>query len=391
MSEFVRWAARNRRFVITTAIAMLWLYGVCWRIIAPDLPEFLFRWFHHIAERGPIGAFAAPFANYTPPYLYLLSAASLLTADPLIAVKSLSILGAICVSLAMARVLRTSDSRYEASLLVFLVPTVAINAAIYGQCDGFWTAACLLAVAAAMDERHGAMLVWYGVAIAFKAQSVFLAPFVAMVLINRRVNPLLWSIPLAIYALAMLPAWLAGWPASDLATIYLLQARYFNTIGTAPNPWAIVAAFAPARPSPWFGIGYAAAIVAVVVYIAAFARRRFDRAELMRAALLSALIVPFLLPKMHERFTLLADLLSFALAYLLHTREAWRICVAVIAASTIATFGAMFDGRLFLFMIAAAAFVEAAAIAMVAAAMLRAPACQPRGTPPPAAPSPPRP
>ncbi|MGN6817157.1 MAG: hypothetical protein ACTHJR_00625 [Sphingomonas sp.] len=371
MGDFARWATRNRRVAITTAFAALWLYVLCWPIVAPDLPEYVFPWFRHIVAFGPVGAFAMPFANYTPPYLYLLAAASMVTADPLVAVKSLSILSALCISLAMARLLRAAPGRYEATLFVFLLPTVVINAAVYGQCDGFWTAACLLAVAAAMDERTVAMLLWCGVAIAFKAQSAFLAPFVLAVLTNRRVNPILWAIPIAIYALAMLPARLAGWPARDLATVYLLQAQHFNTIGTAPNPWAIVAAFAPARPLPWFVVGYAAAIVVAIGYVIVFARRRLTPPDLLRAALLSALLVPFLLPKMHERFTLLADLLSFGLAHTLRTREAWRTCVAVIAASTIATFGAMFDGRIFLFMIAGAAFVEAAAIIMVVTPLMR--------------------
>ena len=100
-------------------------------------------------------------------------------------------------------------------------------------------------------------------------------------------------------------------------------------------------------------------------YVAVMARRELNGAELLRAALLSALIVPFLLPKMHERFTLLADLLAFALAFTMHDRESWRICLAVIGASTVATFGAMFDGRGFLLLPAAASVVEAAAIWMV--------------------------
>lgn len=369
MTDFTAWARDNRRLVITATLSILWLYGLFWHIEAPDLPEFLFPWFNHILHAGPFRAFATPFSNYSPPYLYLLAIASLVTHDPLVAIKSLAILSASCLALAIGRVLRGSPSRYEAALLSFLVPTVTINAIVYAQCDGFWASACLLAVAAARDGRNATMLCWYGIAVAFKAQAVFLAPFVVAILINRRVSPLLWVIPLAVFATAMLPAWLAGWPAIDLATVYLRQAAHFNTIGSAPNPWAIMAAFVPAEPSPVFVAGYAAATAAAIGYVLAFARRAMDADDLVRAALLSALIVPFLLPKMHERFTLLADLLSFALAYSVRDRASRRLCLAVIGASTAATFGAMFDGLFFRLLPALASFVEAAAIWMVIASL----------------------
>lgn len=350
---------------MTASFSILWLYGLLWPLVAPDLPEFVFPWFRHILRAGPVHAFATPFSNYSPPYLYLLAIASLVTRDPLVAVKLLGVASAACIALALGRLLRGSPERYQAMLLSFLIPTVTINAVAYGQCDGFWVSACLLAVTAAIEGRNATMLVWCGIALAFKAQAAFLAPFVVAVLLKRRVSPPLWAIPAGLFAVAMLPAWLAGWPAADLATIYWRQAAYFNTIGSAPNPWAIMAAFAPPAPSPLFAIGYVGAALVSIAYVAAMTRRELSRAGLLRAALLSALIVPFLLPKMHERFTLLADLLAFALACTLRDRESWRICVAVIGASTIATFGAMFDGRGFLLLPAVASVVEAAAIWMV--------------------------
>lgn len=365
MTGFTAWARDNRRFVVTAGVSILWLYGLLWPLVAPDLPEFVFPWFRHILRAGPVHAFATPFSNYSPPYLYLLAIVSLVTRNPLIAVKTLGVASAACIALALGRLLRGNPERYQAMLFSFLIPTVTINAVVYGQCDGFWVSACLLAVTAAIEERNAAMLVWWGIALAFKAQAVFLAPFVVAILLRRRVVPLFWMIPPAVLAAAMLPAWLAGWPASDLATIYWRQAAYFNTIGSAPNPWAIMAAFAPAEPSPLFVAGYAAAAVASIAYVTTIARRDLDGIGLLRAALLSALFVPFLLPKMHERFTLLADLLAFALACTVRDRVSWRICVAVIGASTIATFGAMFEGRGFLLLPAAASVIEAAAIWMV--------------------------
>jgi len=280
-------------------------------------------------------------------------------------VKLLGIVSGACIAFALGRLLRGNPDRYQAMLFSFLIPTVTINAVVYGQCDGFWVSACLLAVTAAIERRNTTMLVWCGVALAFKAQAVFLAPFVIVVLLKHRVSPPLWMIPAGLFAAAMLPAWLAGWPAADLATIYWRQAAYFNTIGSAPNPWAIMAAITPPAPSPLFAIGYVGAALVCIGYVAIMVQRKLDDIGLLRAALLSALIVPFLLPKMHERFTLLADLLAFALACTVRDRESWRICVAVIGASTIATFGAMFDGRGFLLLPAAASVVEAAAIWMV--------------------------
>ena len=356
------WARANPRTALQIGLSTVLLYGLCWPIVAPDLHMFLYPWINHILSAGRIKAFAVPFSNYTPPYLYLLSAASLVTTNPLAIVKSLSLLSVLAVTFAVRRLIGQRPFANEAALLVALLPSVLANAAIYGQCDGYWAAACVMATASAADARPRAMLIWFGIGVAFKLQAVFLAPFVLVMLLRLRLRLVEWPLPLAIYALAMLPAWLAGWPAADLAMIYWRQGAYFNTIGTAPGPWAVVAAIHVREPLAIFALGYAAAGMAAVAYVAIFARRRLDPIMTMRIALLSAMMIPYLLPKMHERYLLLADLLSFAIAVIARDRRSAQVFVACQLASTIAIFGSMFD---FLYVVAASAVPATLAIALL--------------------------
>lgn len=337
------WVRANPRAALQIGLSTVLVYGLCWPIVAPDLHTFLYPWIDHILSAGRIKAFAVPFSNYTPPYLYLLSAASLVTTNHLAIVKSLALLSVLAAAFAVRRLIGQRPFANEATLLVLLLPSILANGAIYGQCDGYWAAACVMATASAADARPRAMLVWFGVGLAFKLQAMFLAPFVLVMLLQQRVRLIAWPLPLAIYALAMLPAWLAGWPAADLATIYLGQGEHFNTIGTAPGPWAIVAAFHAREPMAIFALGYAAAGLASAGYVAIFARKRLDPMMTMRIALLSAMMVPYLLPKMHERYFLLADLLSFAIAVIACDRRSAQVFVACQLASIIAIFGSMFD------------------------------------------------
>lgn len=228
---------------------------------------YLIPWLGHIRAEGPVGAFAEPFGNYTPPYLYLLSATSLLGLSPVTTIKLLSVLGTVALALSVRRLLQEADRPEQASLILFLLPTLIANGPLLGQCDTLWTAACILALSNAIRRNFIAMLVWSGVGIAFKAQAIFLAPFVIAVLISEKVPLRIWPIPILIYVALMLPAFAVGWPAHDLATIYVNQAAYFNTISSAPNPWIFAAAAFPREPLSFFWAGYLAAGLATVAYI----------------------------------------------------------------------------------------------------------------------------
>jgi Gpi18-like mannosyltransferase len=324
----------NVRLIALIAVMTLAIYGLCSRVIAPDLNTFLFPWIEHIRTAGAVDAFGEPFGNYTPPYLYLLAIGTLLTDNSLVIVKTLSVISCGFASIAVWRLVRTERSSIEAAAMSLLLPTMIIDGPLLGQCDGIWVALCLLSVAAAIEGRMLAMVVWCGIAFAFKAQAAFIAPFVLTVLLQRRANIVLWIVPPTIYCIAMLPAWLAGWPAFDLATIYLRQAEYFNTIGSSPGLWAIGVVILPRKPTDLFLIGYVAGVIFFAIYIVLLCRRTLSREKMMEAALLSALALPFLLPKMHERFTLLADLLALSLAFISPKQVNGIVAIAVVGASS---------------------------------------------------------
>lgn len=327
--------------------AALWLHAILWPITSPDVDEFLLPWYRHIIERGPLGAFAAPFGNYTPPYLYLLAAASLFEGwlPAVTLIKLVAVAGTLFLALSVHSLLAAAGAlwRRTAAAAVFLLPSAAVNAAALAQCDAYWTAACLFAVAEAVRGRTTRMLVWCGVALAFKAQAAFLGPFILAMLIARRVPLGRWSIPPAVYAAAMLPAWLAGWPMLDLLLVYPRQAGQFVMAGNLANPWIGLDALLGPDAVALFPIGYAAALAAGAAFVAVFSRRSWSPAGLIAGALLCALMLPWLLPKMHERYFFLADLLAFSLALVSRDRASLAIALAVQLASLSAYFSYYVD------------------------------------------------
>ena len=138
-----------------------------------------------------------------------------------------------------------------------------------------------------------------------------------------------------------------------------------NFIGNASNPWAFKAYF-PARDLFW--VGFVAAIVASLGMIYATSRRQLSSRVIIETMLLSSMIIPFLLPKMHERFFFAADILSFSAAWAWRDRTSVAIAVLVQTSSALAILSYLRrDG----FFVQIGALLMAAAIAMAIARFLR--------------------
>lgn len=336
-------------------------YAAFWPLMGRDIWFCYVPWLQHIAATGPMRALGAPFGDYTPPYYYMLTLATPFVghAPSEQIVKFVSLAGTLLLAgavLHLARTLRLRRPELIAATTL-LLPGVALNTALMGQCDALSTAPIVMAVAAVIERRTARMFLWCGVAAAVKAQAVFVAPFFLAMAIRRRAHFEEWLLaPIATLAM-FLPAILLGWPIADLATIYLRQAGFYDTLSmNAPNVWAIVQVFPLGLPLT--GLANAVALGASAAYAAHFGTRDLSRRGILAAAALAPLIVVGLLPRMHERYFYAADVLVFVWAAASKRPSAWVTAGLVQLGSLLAILG---------YGSAAPAFSIAGAVVMIVA------------------------
>jgi Gpi18-like mannosyltransferase len=283
-----------------------------------DVAYYVQPWYRRFLEAGRIGAFAQPFSNYTPPYLYLLGVTSLLHGSMAIVyqIKLLSIVGALWIVFASWRLFTTLGVRRSGAFGVLLLPSIVFNASLLGQADTFWVAPCILALAAGVRERWFWVAFWSGLAFAFKAQAVFFAPFVIYLFVRNRVPWWHWLVPPAVYVVAMIPAWLVGWPAWMLLMTYWRQVNepiLADFVSDSASWWTLFGYVAHSFALRSFWFGFVTAVLGIIAYL--YFLPKLSGRILIAAAALSAVGLPFLLPSMHERFFLLADVLAFLYAW----------------------------------------------------------------------------
>jgi Gpi18-like mannosyltransferase len=331
------------RIGVTLVIAAL-MFGVLWPIVPPDLIRYNVPWLDHIIAAGPFAAFAKPFANYNPPYLYLLALVSPLHGllSQVTLVKLISLVGTVALAFATWGLLkeRQVEQAGRWAALVMILPTTVLNAAALGQCDALYVAPGIAALSAAIGRRHAAMLIWCGVAIAFKLQAILFAPFFIALLINRRVPPHLWAIPPAVFTASLLPAWALGWPIADLVKIYTDQASSFSILSmNAPNIWFLIQNITAGSADYLSPMAMTIGLAAITLYCAYFSVWMPQGNFLFLPAIFSVLVTAGLLPHMHERYFLFADIAALVFAITIKTRRSWLIALLIQLGSVSATIG----------------------------------------------------
>ena len=294
-------------------------------------------WYDFIAANEYFRSWQYDFAFYNPPYLYLLTAAAYFfpSAPALFAAKGISFLGDFLLALFSYRCVRL---RYPgartlpllAAGAAALAPTVVLNSARWSQVDALYTAfllACLLGLLRGRPARAAAA---FGLAFAFKAQAVFLAPLFYWLRAKKAVGaPSFWPVPAVLLA-ALVPAWAAGGSPAALLSVFVRQAgTYSELTSKAPNLYQWISN----DHYRWWPAGVLLTLALVHGVRRLLESRRFEmtRERVVFLALLSALLTPFFLPKMLDRFFFPADVLSIVLAF--YRPRLWYVPVAVGAAS----------------------------------------------------------
>jgi Gpi18-like mannosyltransferase len=286
-----------------------------------DYKYFLDPWYDFIASHGGFIALKYGFADYTPSYLYwLLIASTLLSGLPkILAIKLFAMtVDFICAFLTYKIVkLKYPVGRMAnwAFLAVILSPTVIYNSSLWGQCDVIYTTGLIACIYFLSIHKQIPALISFGVALSFKLQAMFLAPLLLILLIKKRIFWFYLPIIPLLYIGAMLPAWIAGRPIKELLLVYFEQSNKYKELAkNVPNLYQWI-------PNNFYNIvvpiGLLLTVTAILLlaYLVDRSKLEITQDRLIYLATISVFFMPYLLPKMHERYFYPTDILSIIFAF----------------------------------------------------------------------------
>lgn len=307
-------SSHNTFCAMALLICGLWLRLSLFDHISGDYVSFLSHWVDTMKGWTVRQVLSTPIGDYNMPYLYVLLLISRLPFYDLYCIKLFSVLADVAVALAVGKIATLLTKKQLPILLAFaaalFAPTTWLNSAYWGQCDSVYCAFALWGLYCGLKNRPILSMVLFSFSLAFKLQAIFILPIIAFLLVTERVR--LRHIPLFPlgFLLAMLPALLAGRSIHDTFSIYIDQTNAYPYLSlNAPSFWSLI-------NNEYFyeltAVPVVLAMVLTLLTLFVFLKKYplMDTTALLELALIFSMLIPWSLPKMHERYFYLAEILS---------------------------------------------------------------------------------
>ncbi|WP_027186737.1 hypothetical protein [Desulfovibrio cuneatus] len=327
-----------------------------------DYLNCLLPWYTKISNEG-FAVFQSRFSDYTMPYLYLMYFFTKLHVAPLYAIKIISCISDFLLAAFTGRTVYTATGNKMRGQMAYAVtlclPTVLLNGAAWGQCDSLLTLFIVVALYYMLKASYVRAMLAYSVALCFKLQGIFVLPvFMAFAL----VGPIpLWTLflPVICYMLFYLPIVLfAGAPVSSLFLKALLaQSKTFKHLTmSAPTLWSFIHDVSQPlkKGAQWAGLTF------VFTGCFAFFKMRPSVKHVLLSMAFFATAVPFFLPRMHERYFFIADILT--LIYAFYEPKRFYVPALVVLASLTSYMPFLFEVSVIPLQVGAAAIGVAVAV-----------------------------
>ncbi len=298
--------------IITAAALALRLY--IFNAISSDYTKFLSPWLEEMRLLPGVEPITTPIGDYNMPYLYYLFFISRSNIYDLYMIKILSVVFDFVLALGSAKLTSLFVKNEFAHLLAFFgalfAPTLFLNSAYWGQCDGIYTALSVVALYFALSKRPKASVVFFALAFSFKMQAIFILPVIIFLVLRHKISLKHLTLFPITFFLTLVPSLLCGRSFYDTFSIYIDQTSSYPYLTlNCPSIWALFSA------SDFDIFGTAALFIAgavclvFVVFVINYKDRLSDTL-LFDAAFILVLLMPFFLPRMHERYFYLAEALS---------------------------------------------------------------------------------
>lgn len=287
-----------------------------------DYSAFVSKWFDTIKAGGGFASLKNAMGDYTQPYLYLLAIGTYTNINTLFYVKMLSFAFELMAALYIMKIVNIKYKNeklvYLSFGLVLLIPTVIFNGSVWAQCDIIFTAFVIGSIYYILCEKPVSSIIFFGIALSFKLQAIFLLPLFGILLFKKWIKIYhLLLIPIS-YLVINIPSLIVGKPLKDILLTYATQSgEYKNLTYNAPSiyQWVPSKLFSDTTVVGYIGILFTFAVVLIILYVSVKYIKVIKYENVIELALLLVVIVPFLLPRMHERYFFMADIISLLYAF----------------------------------------------------------------------------
>ncbi|MGB9620943.1 MAG: hypothetical protein ACPL4C_00710, partial [Brevinematia bacterium] len=207
-----------------------------------------------------------------------------------------------------------------------------------------YTAFILLSLFYIIKEKYFLSFLFYSISFILKLQSIFVLPALGTILIIKVIKekdfkllllPLL--IPLS-YILAIIPSYIAGRDLKDLLLVYFNQTQFFTELTmSAPNIYTIFPENLSEKMEniiTKLGIIFSlvlTTILAIIFIVKSKKAEDIQKESILMIFLVFALIEPYFLPRMHDRYFYIADIISVIFGF--KFKDKWFVPVATVLAS----------------------------------------------------------
>jgi Gpi18-like mannosyltransferase len=341
--------------------------------VSEDSRLFFVPWMEEFRNHGA-SALGGEFSNYNFPYMFLLFLGSLLPAEPHYAIKIVSLAGDCLLALSVRGVvqqLRPARIRPEAvALIALFLPTVLLNASMWGQCDSIYSSFLLLSLRSLLRDDGPRAWLWWAVALSFKLQAVFFLPALALIALRNRHSLALPAMAAGVWALLSSLPVLFGRTLTSTFSVYFHQTQEDLLTNGAVNVYAWF-------PSVSAAEGRVPAIlicgIALLIMAAAYWRRPDSIECRVLLTVTSVALCPFLLPQMHDRYFFAAEVMSL----LLLGRKKVFFIPGLLAATGLLAYSLHFIGNRHFWPLMLGSIVQCLAVAALLLALWRTNAQKP--------------
>lgn len=281
--------------------------------VSEDSRLFFVPWMQEFRNHGA-SALGGEFSNYNFPYMFLLFLGSLLPAEPHYAIKIVALIGDCLLALSVGAVVKRLQPARPlpevAALITLFLPTVLLNASMWGQCDSIYCSFLLLSLRSLLENDARGGWLWWAVALSFKLQAVFFLPALVLIALRNRHSLALPAMATGVWVLLSSLPLLFGRSLMSTFSIYFHQTQETNLFAGAANVYAWF-------PTVSAGEARVPAILvcggALLVTAAAYWRGPDSAERRVLLVITTVAVCPLLLPQMHDRYFFAAEVMSLLL------------------------------------------------------------------------------